>query len=131
MNQHFAEIVKAHFPELEIQVDRFGNDREKMLREHYAWEIETLADCADGLDANNLRELIEGLKVDPLYIMQQVIKCMEADLQEKIELNGLCPNCLAEMQVRFRTRVSHGGYEPSGNWMEACGSVCPECGWEE
>lgn len=110
--------------------DYFGNSIEKMKQEHYAWAIETLSDCADSLNVRDLKELINDLKIDPLYIMQAVIRRMEADLQQRIEDDNLCPKCLVEMQTKYRTCVSNGWNEPPGSWEEPDRYVCPQCGRE-
>ena len=73
----------------------------------YQWAIETLADCADGVDAANLRELIGELKGDPIYIMEQVARKMEAKLAEKSPCNEM--KIPAQSSVKLNLLVENKG----------------------
>ena len=96
----------------------------------YQWSIETLADCANGLDAGNLRELIAELREDTLHVAMGVLAALEANLAERVERENLCPNCLTELQVKTKLHVSNNWDEPPGSWEEPDGEGCAECGWE-
>jgi len=128
MNQVFNNIVNAHFPGLN---DYFGNDIAKMKAEHYHWTIETLSDCANGLDARNLKDFIDELKLDPLYIMEQVIRKMEADLKQRIKDDDLCPECCSKLEPGKweREYIGFMGNAPAYRDV-ATVMYCRNCGYE-
>ena len=96
----------------------------------YSWDVETLADCGDGLDTYNLRELSLSVKRESLYIMQQVTKKWDKRIEDDIVENNLCPNCLTELVAKMKVHISNNWDEPGGSWEEPAGEGCPECGWE-
>ncbi len=95
----------------------------------YSWEVETLSDCANGLDAANLRELIQTLRADGKNVLAGLIVALETMLESMVD-EGLCPNCLSELVVKTKMCFSNGWDEPPGSWEEADGSECLECGYE-
>ena len=96
----------------------------------YQWEIETLADCADGLDAANLRELIQTLRADGQSVLTGLVDALETNLNQQVEDGSLCPNCFNVLQVRMKTYHSNGWHEPPGSWEEVDGAYCG-CGYKE
>ena len=97
------------------------------------WTIETLADCADGLEsAADLKELIDGIEIDPLATIEAVRGKLEQELKRRVEMHNLCPECY---QPGKRTKTircySNGWSEPAGSWDEPGGEFCEWCGWEE
>ena len=113
-------------------LDHFGNDIAKMKQKNYGWEISTLADCANGIEAQDLNVLIQVLKNDPIFIAEAVARKMEAELQRRVEEEELCPECFTKLDPGGIVTECVGymglaaAYQEFATFLE-----CKSCGYRE
>jgi len=113
-------------------LDHFGNDITKMKLKNYGWEISTLADCANELEPQDLDELIQVLKNDPLFIAEAVARKMEAELQRRVEEEELCPECFTPLEAGNIVRECVGYMGLAAAYQEfATVLECKNCGRRE
>ena len=96
------------------------------------WTVETLADAMNGVDAVNLKELVDGIRENPAGVIEAVRGKLEQELERRIEMHNLCPECCWPGKRAKQIRCySNGWSEPAGSWDEPGGEFCEWCGWEE